>query len=121
MRKTHNDHARKTAIYRRSALVNDIAAARRDKHLSEYVKLHGHAETVCFRDSGSSGNTLDRPALNDLASRIKAGEIGTVLVTNISRIARNFRLYAEWSAILGEHGAKLIAPQGGARRKHGPN
>jgi hypothetical protein len=105
--------ARKTAIYCRAAFTNDIAIAQQEKQLREYAKEHGHAETVSFRDNGFPGNTLDRPALNELTSRIKAGEIGAVLVTNISRIARNFTLYAEWSAILDEHGAKLIAPQGG--------
>jgi hypothetical protein len=104
---------RKTAIYCRAALANDIAVARQEKQLREYAKEHGHAETVSFRDNGFSGNTLARPALNELTSRIKAGEIGAVLVTDISRIARNFTLYAEWSAILEKRGAKLIVPQGG--------
>jgi DNA invertase Pin-like site-specific DNA recombinase len=105
--------ARKTAIYCRAALTNNIAIARQEKQLREYAKEHGHAETVSFRDNGFPGNTLARPALNELTSRIKAGEIGAVLVTNISQIARNFALYAEWSAILDEHGTKLIAPQNG--------
>ncbi|MDR2649856.1 MAG: recombinase family protein [Clostridiales bacterium] len=52
--------ARKTAIYCRAALTNDIAIARQEKQLREYAKEHGHAETVSFRDNGFSGNTLDR-------------------------------------------------------------
>jgi DNA invertase Pin-like site-specific DNA recombinase len=104
---------RKTALYCRAARTNDIAVARQEKQLREYAKANGHAETISFRDNRFPGNTLDRPALNELTSRIKAGEIGAVLVTNISRIARNFPLYAEWSAIPDEHGTKPIAPQDG--------
>jgi hypothetical protein len=106
-------NARKTAIYCRAALSNDIAIAQQEKQLREYAKEHGCAEPICFRDNGFPGNTLNRPALNRLTAAVKAGEIGAVLVTNISRIARNFPLYAEWSAILGEHGTKLITSQDG--------
>jgi hypothetical protein len=102
---------KQTAIYCRAALSNDIAIARQEKQLREYAREHGCAEPICFRDNGFLGNTLNRPALNRLTAAIKAGEIGAVLVTNISRIARNFPLYAEWSAILGKHGTKLITPQ----------
>jgi DNA invertase Pin-like site-specific DNA recombinase len=105
--------ARKTAIYCRAALANDIAIARQEKQLREYAKEHGCAEPICFRDNGFPGNTLARPALNRLTAAIKAGEIGAVLVTNISRIARNFPLYTEWSAILGKFGVELITPQDG--------
>ncbi|MDR1536469.1 MAG: hypothetical protein LBU32_00420 [Clostridiales bacterium] len=42
---------------------SSIAIARQEKQLSKYACSHGHAETVCFRDSAFSGNTLDRVAL----------------------------------------------------------
>jgi DNA invertase Pin-like site-specific DNA recombinase len=65
--------------------------ARQEKQLRAYADGHGCADIVCYRDNGANGNKLDRPALNKLTADIIAGEIGAVLVVNISRIARNIR------------------------------
>jgi hypothetical protein len=83
------------------------------KSSSEHAKEHGCARPIRFRDDGFPGNTLDRPALDGLASRTKAGETSAVLVAGILGIARNLPLHAEWSSILDELAEKLITPQGG--------
>jgi site-specific DNA recombinase len=108
---------KRTAIYCRSALANDIEMAAQEATLRAYADEHGHTDIVCCRDNGAAGNTLNRPALNKLTADIKAGEIGAVLVVNVSRIARSFPLYSEWRKLIAEHGTALIAIDGG---EHAP-
>ena len=105
---------RKTAIYCRTAIEDDIKIAQQERLLRAYAEEHGHADVILYRDNGASGNTLDRPALNRLTADFEAGKIGAVLVADTSRIARNLTLVSEWMRILNECGAKLIAAQDGA-------
>ncbi|MDR3348666.1 MAG: recombinase family protein [Acidaminococcales bacterium] len=104
---------RKTAIYCRAALTDELATARQEKKLCAYAEERGCTDIVRYRDSGSVGTTLDRPALNRLTADIKSGEIGAVLVTNMSRIARMLTLVSEWRDLLWEYGVTLIIPAKG--------
>ncbi|MDR1558448.1 MAG: recombinase family protein [Clostridiales bacterium] len=88
---------RKTAIYCRTARADE----------------HGHANVIPYRDSGAAGNSLDRPAMNELTADIKTGEIGAVLVADISRIARTLPLVSEWRELLFEHDVTLVIPASG--------
>jgi hypothetical protein len=107
------DNKRKTAIYCRTAYADEAAIAVQEARLRVYAEEHGYGNIVCHRDSGAAGNTLSRPAMAALTADIKAGEIGTVLVTNISRIARTFPLVSAWRELLRKHGVKFIALAGG--------
>jgi hypothetical protein len=109
------DNKRKTAIYCRTAYADEAAIAEQEARLRAYAEEHDYADTVCYRDNEAAGNTLDRPAMAALTADIKAGEIGAVLITNRSRIARTFPLVSEWRELLCEHGVKFIAlADGGA-------
>ena len=105
---------RKTAIYCRTAIADEGKIAAQERLLRACAEEHGYDDAILYRDCGAAGNTLDRPALNRLTADIKAGEIGAVLVTSTSRIARNFALVSEWLKILRKHNVKLIAAQDGA-------
>jgi hypothetical protein len=109
---------RKTAIYCRTALEDDIKIAAQKRLLRAYAEEHDYTDIILYRDCGAAGNTLDRPALNRLTSDIATGEISAVLVTNTSRIARNFTLVSEWLEILDKHEVALIAAQDGAEVSH---
>jgi hypothetical protein len=101
---------RKTAIYCRSALYNEIAAARQEAQCREYARTLGiaDADIVVYRDCGANGVTLDRPAMNALTADIKAGNIGTIITQDTARVARNFTLVSEWRELLRSHGVKLV-------------
>ncbi|MDR1571406.1 MAG: recombinase family protein, partial [Clostridiales Family XIII bacterium] len=103
------DKKRKTAIYCRTAYADEAAIAEQEARLRAYAEEHGYADTVCYRDSETAGNTLSRPVMTALTADIKAGEIGAVIVTDISRIARTFPLVSAWRELLCEHGVKFIA------------
>jgi DNA invertase Pin-like site-specific DNA recombinase len=104
---------RKTAIYCRTARADADAIAAQEARLRAYAYENGHADVIPYRDSGAAGNSLDRPAMNALTADIRAGKIGAVLVTDISRIARTLPLVSEWRKLLFEHGVKLVIPTSG--------
>jgi DNA invertase Pin-like site-specific DNA recombinase len=81
--------------------------------LRAYADEHGHTEIVRYRDNRANGLTLNRPALNELTAAVKAGEIGAVLVVNLSRIARNFMLVSEWRSLADGCGTALVSIGGG--------
>ncbi|MDR2088643.1 MAG: recombinase family protein [Clostridiales Family XIII bacterium] len=104
---------RKTAIYCRAALTDEIAMARQERCLRAHAEERGCTDIIRYRDNGALGTTLDRPALNQLVEDIKAGEIGAVLVTDVSRIARTLPLVSEWRNLLREYGVALVIPADG--------
>jgi hypothetical protein len=101
---------RKTAIYCRSALYNEIAVARQEAQCREYAHTLGVADAniAVYRDCGASGSTLGRPAMNALTADIKVGNIGTVIASDMARIASNFTLSSEWRELLRSHGVKFV-------------
>jgi DNA invertase Pin-like site-specific DNA recombinase len=101
---------RKTAIYCRSAIFDEIAVARQERQCREYAHRLGieEADIAVYRDCGAVGATLDRPAMNALTADIKAGTIGTVITRDAARVARNFALVSEWRELLRAHGVKFV-------------
>jgi hypothetical protein len=99
-----------TAIYCRSALYDEIAVARQEAQCREYAHTLDIADAgiAVYRDCGTSGATLDRPAMNALTADIKAGNIGTVITRDTARVARSFALVSEWRELLRSHGVKLV-------------
>jgi hypothetical protein len=101
---------RKTAIYCRSALYDEIAVARQEVQCREYAHALGidGADIAVYRDCGESGATIGRPAMNALTAEIEAGNVGAVLASDMARIARNFALMSEWRELLRAYGVKLV-------------
>jgi hypothetical protein len=101
---------KKTAIYCRSALYNEIAVAKQEAQCREHAHTLGIADAniAAYRDCGANGANLDRPAMNVLTSDAKVGDIGTVIASDMARIARNFTLSSEWRELLRSHGVKFV-------------
>jgi DNA invertase Pin-like site-specific DNA recombinase len=69
-----------------------------------YAKDRALDSFILYADCGASGITLDRPALSALKRDIKAGRIGEVIVTDISRIGRVIvpvRSFIRWAQSRG--------------------
>jgi hypothetical protein len=109
------DIRRKKAIYCRVALADEGRIAAQEALLRAYAEEHGYGHTICYRDNGAAGNTLNRPAMAALTADIRAGKIGAVLAVNTSRIARTLPLMSEWRELLDRHGAIFVAPEDGGR------
>jgi hypothetical protein len=99
---------RKTAVYCRSAIYDEVAVARQERQCREYAAGYGYEIGKAYRDCGVSGVTLVRPAMSELTADIKSGTIGAVVTQDIARIARNFALVSEWRELLRANGAKFI-------------
>ena len=60
------------------------------KYLEDYAKNRGLRNIRHFSDDGYSGTNFNRPAFNALLEEIKAGNVGIVLVKDMSRFGRNY-------------------------------
>jgi len=56
--------------------------------LSQYAKDHGYLQTEFFVDDGYSGTSFDRPDFQRMQAKAEAGEIGTIIVKDLSRFGR---------------------------------
>jgi hypothetical protein len=107
---------RRTAIYCRAASDHSDdrdSIIEQERQLLDYASEHGYAKATVYRDSGVSGLTLDRPAMNELTADIKAGEIRTVIAADTARIARKYPLFMKWREMLNGCGVGLILVKDG--------
>ena len=56
--------------------------------LSQYAKEHGYLHPEFFVDDGISGTTFDRPGFLRMQEMVERGEIGTIIVKDLSRFGR---------------------------------
>jgi DNA invertase Pin-like site-specific DNA recombinase len=106
------EEKRKTALYCRVAYPHSPDAHEiivQQQLLRNFAKSRGFENFKEYSDIGCNGLTFDnRPAFARLEADIKAGEIETVIVRGIDRIARDFYLTARWLGGLEKHGVKFI-------------
>ena len=67
--------------------------------LSQYARSNGFHNTHFFVDDGISGTTFDRPDFQRMQRMIENGEIGTVIVKDLSRFGRNYLDVGEYLEI----------------------
>ena len=67
--------------------------------LSQYARSNGFHNTMFFVDDGISGTTFDRPDFQRMQRMIENGEIGTVIVKDLSRFGRNYLDVGEYLEI----------------------
>lgn len=84
----------RVAIYARTASREgnpSPSIMRQLERLRAHVAAQGWAlpQENVFVDDGYSGNTLDRPGLEQLRARVKAGKFDLVWLTDMHRLARN--------------------------------
>ena len=95
----------RVAIYAR---VSTLRQAQQQTIEQQLERLHQHVHTQgwelkaehIFRDDGYSGTTLNRPGLDQLRDRVKAGELDRILLIAPDRLARSYvqqvLLLEEW-------------------------
>lgn len=57
--------------------------------VSKYAKDNGFQNPQCFVDDGYSGVSFTRPSFMELMELAEAGEVGTIIVKDHSRLGRN--------------------------------
>lgn len=86
------------SIVNQKALINEYARKNRFKNLKFFV------------DDGYSGTTFDRPAFREMEKMIENGEIGTVIVKDMSRLGRNYLQVGMYTDIVfPENDVRFIA------------
>jgi len=100
----------KTAIgYARTATASDnsMSIEVQEEKIKEYCRRKGYELTGMFFDSGKSGITLDRPALNQVLDLVICGKIKQVICFDTSRLSRDTFHYLSLKKIFEEHNVEL--------------
>ena len=116
-----------TALYARlsqeDALDGDSNSIVNQKGLlSKYAADNGFSNPVFFIDDGVSGVTFDRPNFNRMIAEIEAGNVGTVIVKDMSRLGRDYLKVGYYTEIFFvERDVRYIAINDGVDSAKGDN
>ena len=108
-----------TALYERLSRDDDLAGdsnsiVNQKKMLEDYAKNNGYANTEHFTDDGFSGGSFERPGWKQMLSRIENGDIGTVIVKDMSRVGRDYLQVGFYTEVFfREKGVRFIAVSNG--------
>jgi DNA invertase Pin-like site-specific DNA recombinase len=95
-----------TAFYYRAA-TRKTSGQYSDNQMEKLLRYAGENvidNFVLYIDNGVSGTTLDRPAFNALKAEVEAGHVQEIIVSDFSRIGRNFVStcdFIKWTRTLG--------------------
>ena len=78
--------------------------------LTRYSKEHGIIHYKIYKDDGYSGTNFNRPGFQEMLGDIEAGEIGTVIVKDMSRFGRNYLEVGMYTEVMfPDKGVRFIA------------
>lgn len=90
--------------------------------LSKYAADNGFLNPTFFIDDGISGVTFDRPSFNSMIAEIEAGNVGTVIVKDMSRLGRDYLKVGYYTEIFFvERDVRYIAVNDGVDSAKGDN
>lgn len=70
------------------------------KYLEDYAKAKGFRNIRHFTDDGYTGTNFNRPGFTALLEEVKAGNVGTIIIKDMSRIGRNYLQVGYYTEIL---------------------
>jgi DNA invertase Pin-like site-specific DNA recombinase len=85
----HKEISITTAVYIRVSTVGQNEAGQR-RELERWLAVHGISDAAWFVDK-KSGTNLDRPAFKRMEKAIFDGEVKTIVVWKLDRLARSLR------------------------------
>ena len=94
-------------LYCRVAHDDSFALEQQRFLLQLYAKQAGYT-IIGAADEYGSGLTLDRPALQKVTEAVAAGRVDVVLVHNLARIGREWRMTQRYIDLLTRHKVKLL-------------
>lgn len=78
-----------------------------------YIKSQAHEGWTCLKDKyddgAYSGATLDRPAMQALLGRVKAGEIDVIVVYKVDRLTRSLTDFAKLVELFDTHKVSFVS------------
>ena len=98
-----------TTLYIRSAVNDNNKVQQQEDLLRQYSDKHSYSNLRVYVDNGVGGNTLNRPAFNQLTADIDSEIVATVIVVDFSRISRNTAVAVDWIRNVRRNGVSLIS------------
>jgi len=83
------------------------------KLLEEYAERNGFTPHICITDDDFTGTNFARPGWNELIERVDNGEVGTIILKSLDRMARNYLQSGLYREMFAEKGIRLIAMNDG--------
>lgn len=108
-----------TALYERLSRDDEMegesnSITNQKAYLEEYAKRQGFTNIQHFTDDGISGTTFEREGFQKLIAEVEAGNVGTVIVKDMSRLGRNYLKVGFYTDIMfPEKGVRFIAVNNG--------
>ncbi len=104
-----------TALYERLSRDDDLqgesnSIINQKRYLEDYAKKNGLANIRHFTDDGFSGTNFNRPGFNAMLEEVKAGNVATICVKDMSRFGRNYLQVGFYTEMLfPDKGVRFIA------------
>ena len=107
-----NNLSKITALYERLSRDDELqgesnSILNQKKFLEDYAISHGFRNFRHFSDDGYTGTNFNRPGFTAMLSEIEAGNVGTVIVKDMSRFGRNYLQVGFYT--------EMVFPQKGVR------
>ena len=89
-----------TALYERLSRDDDLngesnSITNQKKYLEDYARRNGFENIRHFTDDGFSGVNFNRPGFQSLIKEVEAGNVGTLIVKDMSRLCTRNLIPAE--------------------------
>ena len=103
-----------TALYERLSRDDELqgesnSIVNQKKILEEYAKKNHLENIIHFTDDGISGTQFDRPGFMAMMNGVNQGNIGCIIVKDMSRLGRDYLKVGQCMEILRQKGVRLIA------------
>lgn len=103
-----------TALYERLSRDDELegesnSIVNQKKILEEYASKNNLTNIFHFTDDGISGTQFDRPGFMEMMNGVNTGNIGCIIVKDMSRLGRDYLKVGQCMEILRQKGVRLIA------------
>ena len=103
-----------TALYERLSRDDELqgesnSIINQKKILEEYASKNNLSNIIHFTDDGISGTQFDRPGFMSMMNGVNQGNIGCIIVKDMSRLGRDYLKVGQCMEILRQKGVRLIA------------
>ena len=103
-----------TALYERLSRDDELegesnSIVNQKKILEEYASKNNLTNVIHFTDDGISGTQFDRPGFMEMMNGVNTGNIGCIIVKDMSTLGRDYLKVGQCMEILRQKGVRLIA------------
>lgn len=98
-----------TALYARSAANNPEHIAQQMNDLVTFAQANHFTNLCYFTDDGFSAFDSERPGLSALQNAIQAKKVSTIIVKDMTRISRVYKVCSAFADMAEKNGVRLIA------------